>query len=157
DGTVALAGRAVSDDGKRLAYGVSASGSDWQEWRVRDIDTGKDLPDLIRWVKFSSASWSKDGRGFFYSLYDEPNEQTKMEQANYSQKLFYHRLGSRQSEDVLVYERRDQKDWLFSGAVSDDGNYLLIHVSQGTDSRNRFFYRDLSRPGSKVVELINQL
>ncbi len=121
DGTVALSGLAVSDNGKLMAYGVSASGSDWQEWRVRDVDTGKDQSDLIKWVKFSSASWTKDGAGFFYSRYDEPNEKTKMEQANYYQKLFYHRLGTKQSDDVLVYERRDQKDWLFNGGVSDDG------------------------------------
>jgi prolyl oligopeptidase len=157
DGTVALSGRAVSNDGKLMAYGISASGSDWQEWRVRDIETGQDQPDLIKWVKFSSASWTKDGRGFFYSRYDEPNEKTKMEQANYYQKLFYHRLGTKQSDDVLVYERRDQKDWLFNGTVSDDGRYLLINVSEGSDSRNRFFYKDLTKADSRVVELISKL
>ena len=73
DGTVALAGTAITDDGKLMAYGIATSGSDWNEWHVRDVDTGKDLPDDIKWVKFSGASWTKDNKGFFYSRYDEPN------------------------------------------------------------------------------------
>src|SRR5215510_9049669 len=157
DGTVALSGWAVSEDGKYLAYGLSTSGSDWQEWKVREIETGSDLSDSIKWVKFSDASWTTDGKGFFYSRYDEPNEKTKLEDANYYQKLFFHRVGSPQSEDVLVYERKDQKEWGFSGNVTEDGRYLIVSVWQGTDPRNRVFFKDLQSPDTKVVELINEL
>ncbi|MBO0723102.1 MAG: S9 family peptidase [Blastocatellia bacterium] len=157
DGTVALSGFAVSHDGRRLAYGLSSSGSDWMEWKVRDIETGKDLSDDLKWVKFSGASWTKDDKGFFYSRYDEPNEKTKLEDVNYFQKLFYHRLGTPQSEDILIYERKDQKEWGFGGEVTEDGRYLIVYVSQGTDPRNRIFYKDLQNNDAKVVELIPQL
>jgi len=157
DGTVALSGYAVSEDGNYLAYGLSTSGSDWQEWKVREVETGNDLSDQIKWVKFSGASWTTDGKGFFYSRYDEPNEKTKLEDANYYQKLFYHRVGSPQSEDVLVYERKDQKEWGFDGHVTEDGRYLIVSVWQGTDPRNRVFYKDLQDREAKVVELINEL
>jgi len=156
DGTVALSGYEVSEDGKYLAYGLSTSGSDWQEWKVREIETGADLSDSIRWVKFSGASWTTDGKGFFYSRYDEPNEKTKLEDANYYQKLFYHRLGSPQSEDLLIYERKDRKEWGFDGHVTEDGRYLIVSVWQGTDPRNRVFFKDLQSPDAKVVELINE-
>ncbi|MCI0337124.1 MAG: prolyl oligopeptidase family serine peptidase [Acidobacteria bacterium] len=156
DGTVALSGWAVSHDGKHLAYGLSASGSDWMEWKVREIETGKDLSDQLKWVKFSGASWTKDGKGFFYSRYDEPNEKTKHEDVNYFQKLFYHRLGTPQSEDLLIYERKDQKEWGFSGDVTEDGRYLIISVWQGTDPKNRVFFKDLQDRDVKVVELITE-
>ena len=155
DGTVALSGTAISDDGQRLAYGVAVAGSDWQEWRVRDVATAQDLPDVIKWVKFSGASWTKDGQGFFYSRYDEPTEAQRLTKVNYFQKLYFHKLGTAQAEDVLVYERPDQKEWGFSGGVTDDGRYLVITVSQGTDPKNRVFYKDLQAPGAKVVELLN--
>jgi prolyl oligopeptidase len=155
DGTVALAGVALSDDGNLLAYGLSASGSDWEEWKVRDARTGQDLSDDLKWVKFSGASWTKDGAGFFYSRYDEPTEAAKMTRVNYFQKLFYHRLGTPQSEDKLVYHRPDHKDWGFGGAVTDDGHYLIITVSQGTDRKSRVFYQDLTQPDAKVVEFLN--
>jgi prolyl oligopeptidase len=157
DGTVALSGWAISHDGKHLAYGLSTSGSDWMEWKVRDIETGKDASDFIKWVKFSGASWTKDGKGFFYSRYDEPNEKTKLEDVNYFQKLYYHRLGSPQSEDLLIYERKDQKEWGFSGDVTEDGRYLIISVWQGTEPKNRVFFKDLQDKDAKVVELINEL
>ncbi len=155
DGTVALSGMAVSDNGNLLAYGLSTSGSDWQTWKVRDIASGTDLDDEIHWVKFSGAAWTKDSQGFFYSRYDEPNEKAKLEQVNYYQKLYYHRLGTPQSADVLIYERPDQKDWGFSGGVTDDGRYLIISVWLGTDSRNLLFYKDLTNPTAAVVELVN--
>jgi prolyl oligopeptidase len=157
DGTVALSDIAVSHDGRHLAYGLSTSGSDWMEWKVRDIETGKDLSDHLKWVKFSGASWTKDGKGFFYSRYDEPNEKTKLEDVNYFQKLFYHRLGTPQSEDILVYERKDQKEWGFSGDVTEDGRYLLVSVWQGSDPKNRIFFKDLQKSDAQVVELIPEL
>lgn len=156
DGTVALSNYEVSEDGKLFAYGLSASGSDWMEWRVRDIATGKDLPDLIKWVKFSSVSWLKDASGFFYSRYDEPNESTKLQSVNYFQKLYFHKLGTSQSDDVLVYERPDEKEWQFEGTVSEDGKFLIITVTQGTSPNTRVFYKELSNGNGKVTELLNK-
>ena len=155
DGTVALVGHTVSEDGKLLAYGTSASGSDWMEWRVRDVGTGKDLPDLIKWVKFSGASWTKDGKGFFYSRYDEPKQGTMLRDANYFQKLYFHRLGTPQAEDKLIYERPDNKELGFAGQVTDDGHYLMITVWQGTSPKNRLYYKDLTKPDSEVVKLLD--
>ena len=156
DGTVALSGLSISEDGKLLAYGLSTSGSDWQEWKVRDVETGKDLEDHLKWIKFSGASWTHDHKGFFYSRYDEPNEKTKLEDANYYQKLFYHKLGTPQSKDILIYQRPDRKEWGFSGGVTEDGRYLIISVWLGTDPRNLVFYKDLSHPHAEVVELISE-
>ena len=154
DGTVALSGYAISDDGNLMAYGLSTAGSDWQEWKVRDVRTAQDLPDDIKWVKFSDASWTKDGRGFFYSRYDAPTEATKLTGANFFHKLYFHRLGTPQAEDKLVYHRPDHKDWNFNGMVTDDGRFLIIVATQGTDPRNRVLYQDLRQPDAPVVELL---
>ncbi len=156
DGTVALSGTAITDDGKLLAYGTAASGSDWQEWHVRDVDAGKDLPDVIKWVKFSGASWSKDGKGFFYSRFDEPKKDAAtLRDVNYFQKLYYHSVGTPQSEDKLIYDRPDNKELEFGGSVTDDGQYLVIRVSQGTSPKNRLYYEDLTQPDSPVVKLLD--
>ena len=155
DGTVALSGHAISDDGKLLAYGTAASGSDWMEWHVRDVDSGKDLPDLIKWVKFSGASWTKEGKGFYYSRYSEPKQDSALRDANYFQKLYYHRLGTAQSEDELIYERPDNKELGFNGSVTDDGHYLIITVWQGTSPKNRLYYKDLTKTDSQVVKLLD--
>ncbi|ATB36907.1 prolyl endopeptidase [Cystobacter fuscus] len=154
DGTVALSGQDITDDGNLLAYGVATAGSDWKELRVRDVRTGKDLPDIIKWVKFSDASWTRDGKGFFYSRYDEPKAGEALSGSNYYQKLYFHQLGTPQSQDTLVYERKDQKEWGFGGHVTDDGRYLLINVSRGTEQKNLVFYKDLKDPKAKVVELL---
>ncbi|MEM6426768.1 MAG: S9 family peptidase, partial [Cyanobacteria bacterium P01_D01_bin.128] len=156
DGTVALGGIALSENGAYLAYGLSASGSDWVEWRVRDVATGQDLDDHLKWVKFSGAAWTHDHQGFFYSRYDEPDETSKYEDINYYQKLYYHRLGTPQSEDTLIYHRPDQKEWGFGSSISEDGRYLIISVWKGTDPRNLVFYKDLSDPGAEVIELISE-
>jgi len=154
DGTVALSGTALSEDGKLLAYGLAASGSDWQEWKVRNVETGEDLADHLQWIKFSGASWTPDGAGFYYSRYDEPNEETKFTDTNYFQKLYFHKIGTPQSEDVLAYDRPDQKEWGFDGEVTEDGKYLIITVTRGTERKNQLFYKDLSQPDAKVVELL---
>ena len=156
DGTVALSGISISENGKLLAYGLSSSGSDWQEWKVRDIATGEDLQDHLQWIKFSSASWTHDHQGFFYSRYDEPNEKTKLEDVNYYQKLYYHQLGTPQSADILIYHRPDEKEWGFGGSVTEDGKYLIISILLGTDAKNLVFYKDLTNPNSQIIELINQ-
>ena len=154
DGTVALTSYAPSDDGALLAYGLSRAGSDWQEWRVRDVATGRDRDDLVEWVKFSGASWAKDGSGFYYSRFDAPKPGAEKVGVNEFQKLFFHKLGTSQKDDALIYQRRDQKEWGFHGHVTDDGRYLIIGVSRGTDPKNAVFYRDLQEPGSKVIELL---
>jgi len=156
DGTVALGSMAISEDGKYMAYSKSASGSDWRDWYVRNIETGEDLTDHLKWVKFSGASWTKDSRGFFYSRYDAPKEGEELQGTNYFHKLYYHRIGTPQSEDALVYERPDHKDWGFGGSVSDDGRYLIISVWLGTEQNNLVFYKDLTKKDSKVVELISE-
>ncbi len=153
DGTVALSGAAVSKDGNYLAYGLSDAGSDWQTWRVRRVEDGEDLPDKIEWVKFSGASWDGQGEGFFYSRYDVPDG-AALKQANYYHKLYYHRLGTNQSEDRLVYERPDQKEWGFNGVVTEDGRYLVIYVWHGTAAENGLFILDLEDPDAAVMELL---
>ena len=157
DGTVALSTLAVSEDGRLLAYGTSASGSDWEEFRVRDIATARDRSDHLRWIKFSGASWTHDGRGFFYSRYPEAADKA-LTSVNRFQKVYYHRLGSDQTQDVLVYERPDQPDWGFSAAVTDDGRYLVMNVWLGTDRRNRVYYLDLrSATRPKVTGAVARL
>ncbi|HZJ44280.1 MAG TPA: prolyl oligopeptidase family serine peptidase [Pyrinomonadaceae bacterium] len=155
DGTVAVSGMQVSRDGKLLAYSLSASGSDWQEWKVRDVESGKDLSDDLQWVKFSSVSWTKDGSGFFYSRYDQPDSDS-LKQTNYFQKVYFHKIGASQADDILVYERPDQKDWLFGGSVTEDGRYLLITIFQGTDTRNRVYYKDLTAKDGPVIRLLDE-
>jgi len=154
DGTVALSGYSVSEDGKFLAYGLSSSGSDWKEWRVREIDSGNDQPDHIRWSKFSGASWTTDSKGFCYSRFDEPKEGEELKGANYYHKLYYHKLGDGQSQDELLYERKDEKEWNFSGHFTEDGAYLLIHVFTGDFGKNGIFYKELGVEGAEVVELL---
>jgi prolyl oligopeptidase len=154
DGTVAVSGLQVSPDGKLLAYSLSASGSDWQEWKVRDVQTSKDLEDDLKWVKFSGVSWTRDGKGFFYSRYEEPKADA-LKATNYFQKVYYHKLGTPQAEDILVYERPDQKDWLFSGSVTEDGNYLVVTIYQGTDVKNRVYYKDLKAKDAPVIKLLD--
>ena len=155
DGTVALGPHAITDDGKLMAYAIQTAGSDWEEWKVRDVATGQDLPDHIVWSKFSGASWTKDGSGFFYSAYDPPKEGTALSGENYYQKLYFHKLGTPQSQDVLVYQTPEHKEWGFGGVVTDDGHYLIVYISQGTDQRNRVYYKDLTKPDAAVVKLLD--
>ncbi len=155
DGTIALTGWAVSGDGQWLAYALSASGSDWQTWRVRHVDDGRDLADVVEWAKFSGAAWSPDGAGFFYSRYDAPAEGEAFRGANYFHKLYYHRIGTPQTDDVLIYERPDHKDWGFNAQVTLDGRYLVITVWRGTNRENGIFYRDLEIQDAPIVELLN--
>jgi prolyl oligopeptidase len=154
DGTIALTGWNLSEDGRLLAYGLSSGGSDWQEWHVREVESGEDLTDHLRWVKFSGAAWTHDGRGFFYSRYDEPRAGRPLEEANFHQKLYYHRLGTPQSADELVYQRPDSKEMGFIAAVTQDGRYLVIHAWRGTETENGLFYKDLAAAASPVVELL---
>jgi prolyl oligopeptidase len=144
DGTVALTGTVPSKDGKLLAYGVAEGGSDWQTWRVRDLASGKDLADVLRWVKFSSAVWTPDHQGFFYSRYDAPQAGAALTGANYFQKLHYHRLGTEQSADVVVAQNPAEKAWGFSPDVSEDGKWLVITVWKDTGRRNALMVMPLA-------------
>ncbi|MCW5932780.1 MAG: S9 family peptidase [Fimbriimonadia bacterium] len=150
DGTISLSGTSISEDGNYLAYAVASGGSDWLEWRVRDVNTGQDLSDKVEWSKFSGASWTHDHKGFFYSRYPAPEKGKELQAVNRNHKIYYHRLGTSQSEDLLIYERPDQPDWGFGAGVSEDGRYLIISVWQGTDRNNRLYYMDLRDPQNPV-------
>ena len=154
DGTVSLADYEISEDGAFMAYSISHSGSDWREWKVRDVAKGTDYPDHLLWSKFSGASWSKDNKGFYYSRYDAPKKGEEFKAENYFQKVYYHRLGTPQEKDELIYERPDHDKWGLNAWPSEDGAYLLIHVRQGTDSNNAFFYKSLTEKDAPVVELL---
>ena len=166
DGTVALSIVAPSPDGSMVGYGVSVSGSDWQEFRVRDVRTARDLADTLRWIKFSNLAWTKDNRGFFYSRFDTPTDAEQRSgstrsAANRGHKVYYHRLGTAQASDQLILERPDSPDWLFRAEVSDDGQYAVITVSQGSDERTRLYFVDMGnarRPkvGNPVVRLLDE-
>ncbi|MGH7605828.1 MAG: prolyl oligopeptidase family serine peptidase [Gemmatimonadales bacterium] len=147
DGTVALSTLALSEDGRLLVYGTSGSGSDWQEFRVRDVATRRNHIDHLRWIKFSGAAWTHDGAGFFYSRYPQPTPGgDPLLAVNRDQKVYYHRIGTDQAADQLVYERPDHPDWGFSADVSADGRYAVYSVWLGTDRRNRIYYQDLIDP-----------
>jgi prolyl oligopeptidase len=156
DGTVALGPMAFSDDGKYMAYATSAAGSDWQEWRVRDVATGQDLPDLIKWSKFSGASWLKDGSGFYYSRYDAPKDGNLLQAVNKHQKVYFHAVGTPQDKDALVYERPDKPDWGFGAEVTEDGRFLLVYQTEGTDNKNRVFVHDLKDPRGRIEPFLNE-
>ena len=155
DGTVALAGMSFSDDGKYMAYAKADSGSDWSKWYIRDLHTGKDLADVLTWTKFTGTAWTNDSKGFFYSRFDEIAEEDKFQALNKNQKLYYHRVGTTQAEDALVYQRPDEPEWGFSGSVTEDGRYLVISVWKGTDPRNRVLYKDLLEPYGMPIDLID--
>jgi prolyl oligopeptidase len=156
DGTVALADIEVSPNGRYLAYGVQEAGSDWRTWKILDIDTGRNLEDTIRWTKFTHIAWTADNRGFFYSRFDEPRPGQEYQSLNLNQKVYYHRLGTPQSEDILIYARPDQPEWGFIPEVTEDGRYLVLTVYKGTDDKYRIYYKDLTEPYGLPVPLIDQ-
>lgn len=154
DGTVALTASAVSHDGKWLAYATAAAGSDWNEVRVRDVASGGDADDLIRWIKFSEPSWTRDSRGFFYSRFPEPK--TDAEGGSTfgelsHQKIYYHRLGTRQSDDRLIFEVADQPQWLVGAYVTEDGRYAIVDIRRGDSHNNLVRTIDLWDPGAPNV------
>ncbi len=155
DGTVALTDTRVSDDGRWLAYSTAAAGSDWNEIRVRSVDTGKDEADLIQWVKFATPSWTKDNAGFFYSRYPAATVDQgtgKTFSALEHQRIYYHKLGTPQSADVLVYERADEPKWFVRGSVTQDGRFLAISVSRGAAPENLLSVIDLGDPRAPTIK-----
>ena len=157
DGTVALTGLAPTEDGRRLAYAVSAAGSDWQTWKVREVETGRDLPDEVHWSKASGASWLKDGSGFFYSRFDAPKEGDALTGVNQNHQVWFHRLGTPQSEDELIFRRPDQPEWYLGAAVTDDGRWLVISAGKGTNPESALFLKDLTRPGAPVEPFLDRM
>jgi prolyl oligopeptidase len=156
DGTTSLRESAVSDDGRYFAYALSEAGSDWQVWRVKEVASGKDLPDELHWSKAGGGSWRKDGSGFYYTVYDAPKDGELLKAANQYEKLYFHRLGTPQSADTLVYTRSDDPDWFVSGQVSDDGRYLVISANHGDQVQNTLLVQDLSAADGKIAEVIPQ-
>jgi prolyl oligopeptidase len=161
DGSLALQQVSASPDARHVAYGLSEGGADWQTIHVRDVATGRDLPDTIRWFRFSGMSWTKDGKGFFYARYPEPPVGQALQAALRNHTLYYHRIGTPQSADQLVFERKDLPTWFVGGGVSEDGRTLLISTSKGSDNNNRLYYADLGDPmrpniGAPVRPLIER-
>jgi len=146
DGSISLAAWAPSPDGRYLVYGLSEGGADWQVLRVREIASGRDLEDSVHWVRFSGLSWTKDGKGFFYSRFPEPPRGQQLAAALSNHKLYYHAVGTPQAQDRLVYERPDLPTWFVGGLVTEDGRYLLITLSPGAEPRNRLYVADLGQP-----------
>ena len=159
DGTVAIGGISLTDNGRLAAYAIADAGSDWMTWRVREVATGVDLPDVVEWSKFSGAAWLKDGSGFFYARYDEPaagaSAAEALKTANYFHKVYFHRLGTPQSEDGLVFDRPDDGELNLGAQVTDDGRYLLLYQSKGTSPNNELAVKDLLEPDAPILRLID--
>ena len=150
DGSIALSGFAPSPDGRYLVYGQSEGGSDWVTYYVRDLRTRRNTADTVRWVKFGGASWTNDGKGFFYSRYPEPPKGEQIKTALADQKLYYHRIGTPQSQDMKIYERPDHPKWYVGGGVDESGRYLFVNTSAGTD-KNELYVADLGDPRNPNV------
>ncbi len=145
DGSVSLAGLSFSNDYKYVSYMISKGGSDWREIFVMDAYSKELLDDHIKWSKFSGMAWYKDG--FYYSRYTEPKQGEELKQSNEFQKLFYHKIGTPQENDFLVWEDKENPKRLFGASVTDDENYLFINVSQGSSSYNGIMFKDLRKNG----------
>ncbi len=154
DGTIAFNGAGYSDDGRLMAYGLSEAGSDWEIWHVRDVASGKDLPDELHWVKFTNASWRKDGSGFYYSGYAATGAGPSLKVPNQYHTLFFHKLGTLQSQDPKIYVRSDDPDWFVGAQVTDDGRYLIVTSNHGTDVRNTLLVARLTGADSSVQPII---
>ncbi len=160
DGAVSLETTAFAEDGSLLAYGLGTSGSDWREFHVMDVGTGETFDDHLRWIKFSDAAWTRDNAGFLYSRYPEPDPEAAQGGVNRNQTVWYHRIGTPQDSDQVVYARPDQPDWLTAARVSDDGRYAIFDIREGTDERSRIHVMDLRDPmhpdfGGEVIRMLD--
>lgn len=151
DGTVSLSTLALSTDGNYLGYSISRGGSDWNELFVRDLSTGTDLPDHLEWIKFSSIAWH--GNGFFYNRYPKPDKGEELKGANSNSRIYYHKLGDKQSADVLVYEDNEHPQWSFGCSVTSDEKLLIINPSEST-SGNALYFKRLDVANSSVVKIV---
>lgn len=154
DGTAALGGTRASWDGSLYAYSIAQAGSDWGEWHVRNIATGKDLPDVIRWTKGGGFSWAADNKAFYYSRYPEPVAAELLTAAALNQKVYLHVLGTEQAADKLIYERPDHTNWGVSASVMEGGRYLLLEIYAGIPGKNRLAFQDLRAAKPQTVDLI---
>lgn len=155
DGTVAVPSFEVTEDGSLLVYATSGAGSDWMTWRVREVATGEDRPDVVEWSKYARASWLKDGGGFFYGTVDPPTPGAEYLEASSPQKVGFHRLGTPQSEDTIVFEAPEEPEWTLDTVVADDGRYAVISVSKGTAPEAQLRVLDLEAPESSVRLLVS--
>jgi len=146
DGTIAVINTKLSHDGHKLVFGISRNGSDWEELIIRDLDTGQDYDEVIQWCRYTGIAWDRDSQGFYYSRYPDPTTVPPAERNNFN-RVFYHRTGSPQAQDALIYECPENKELLFAPIIKSDCPYLFLHVSHGTDTRNRFYYRPLESAG----------
>jgi prolyl oligopeptidase len=151
DGSLALTQFVPAPDGRHVAYALSEGGADWQEVRIRDVRTRRDREESLKWVRFSGLAWTADGQGFFYSRYPARDEATRLTAPLEHHALYYHKLGTTQDQDALIYERRDLPSWFVFGSTSDDGRYLFVLLAQGADTRNRLYVADLGDPKAPTV------
>jgi prolyl oligopeptidase len=154
DGTVAMTNFSFNGDGRFVAFATSANGSDWQEIRVRNTETLEDLNDVIKWVKFTSITWDPTDTGFFYSIFPEPGTVSKEDESNHN-KVYFHKLGTKQEEDLLVHEQLENKELMFSPILSDDKQFLCLNVRFGTASENRFYLKRLDSDAN-LVKLLDE-
>ena len=148
DGATALAEWRPSEDGRHVVYGVQEGGTDWRVLRVLDANTGRVMPDEVKWAKFGNVDWAKDGSGFYYSRFPEPAAGQQFQSLNENQAIYFHRLGTPQSADRLVFAQPDRPKLGNSGTVSDDGRWLVVTSSQGTDDRYEITLIDLRAPNA---------
>ncbi len=154
DGTASLTTFSVSKDGKWAAYGVSEGGSDWNEYRVRNVETGEDTEDVLKWIKFSGAAWY--GNGFYYGRFAEPTEGSELSSQNENKQIYYHVLGTEQSEDKLIYQEKDHPRRGIYAGTSEDERFLMIYLSEGATSDNALKVKDLTQPGSDFIPIISE-
>lgn len=157
DGTVALNGTSFTDDGKLMAYGLAVAGSDRTEWHVRDVETGQDLPDTLRPNRQGGVSWLKDNSGFFYNRFPDAKKGDELKGTYSFQKLYFHKIGTPQSEDYVVYERPENKEYFVGGRVSEDGNWLIITVGKGTSDDNMVYFKNLTAEKAPIMPLVDTL
>lgn len=154
DGTAALNGSSFTDDGKIWGYGISKSGSDRTEWKFMDVATGKYLPDTLRPNRQGGVSWLNDNSGFFYSRFPDAEAGAELKGASKFQKIYFHKMGTPQTDDKLIYERPEDGELFLGGGVSEDGKWLVISAVKGTQRMNEVHFKDLSNPDSPIVPLI---
>lgn len=154
DGTAALSGSSFTDDGKLWAYGISRSGSDRTEWKIKNLETGELLPDTLRPNRQGGVSWLNDNSGFFYNRFPDAAAGAELKGASKFQKIYFHKLGTPQDNDKLIYERPEDGELFLGGGVTEDGKWLIISVSKGTQRMNEVHYKDLSNPDSPIVGLV---
>jgi prolyl oligopeptidase len=155
DGTTALAGASPSWNGRLYGYAIAQAGSDWAEWRVRDVATGKDSSDLVQWTKGTTISWAADDRGFYYSRFAQPPPEKLLTVAALDEKVYFHKLDDPQSADKLIYERPDHPNWGIDPLVMEGGRYLLFNIYTGVPGKNLLAYQDLRSANPRTVMLIS--